>query len=417
MKKFFSIFSVLVLAVCTPAIAFASGGSDEVSRYTSDTLSTLIGFAAVAAVFFLIVGGYRYMTSSGNPAALEDAKRIIHRALIGLVLVIGAGVIASLLTGALTTAGTGGGTTLGLTPIQPAPPDSSLAQILLDAVAGFLQNIIQSATAPIMNAITSFLTNTPSLATNSVVFNFWLITVGIVDSLFVLGIALLGFHVMSATTFGFEEMNLKELFPRIALAFVAANTSIFLIDFVIGLCQVLVHAVLAATGGIGQAWILNAFNPTTLLAGGTALITLIFMVIFIVLGAILLLFYITRLMLLALGAVMAPFMCLLWLIPGFTGYAVSSAKAYLVTIFSIFVHVVIIQLASAFLTVPGQIGTNPLISIFIGVALFSILLKSTTNAMQLVLASQATGMFRKFGGQVLNVMSATGAAKVVGGGK
>jgi hypothetical protein len=46
-----------------------------------------------------------------------------------------------------------------------------------------------------------------------------------------------------------------------------------------------------------------------------------------------------------------------------------------------------------------------LISIFIGVALFSILLKSTTNAMQLVLASQATGTFKKFGGEVLNVLS------------
>lgn len=416
MKKLLSLITLVGLSVCTPAVAFAAG-SEEVTHFTQDTLSTLIGLAGLAAVFFLIVGGYRYMTSSGKPSALEDAKRTIQRALIGLVIVIAAGIIASLLTGALTSTGSGGGTALNLAPIEPAPPDSSLAQLLLDAVAGFLKNIIQSATQPIMNAITGFLTNTPSLVSNSVVFNFWLVMVGIVDALFALVIALLGFHVMSASTFGFEDVNLKEMLPRIALAFIAANTSIFLIDWIISLSQVMVHGVLSATGGIGQAWLLNAFNPTMLLTGGTALITLIFMVIFIVLAIILLLFYITRLMLLALGAVMAPVICLLWLVPGFTGYAVSSFKAYMVTVFTLFVHVVIIQLASAFLTVPGQIGTNPLISIFIGVALFSVLLKSTTNAMQLVLASQATGMFKKFGGQVLNVMSVTGAKAPVGGAK
>jgi hypothetical protein len=209
-------------------------------------------------------------------------------------------------------------------------------------------------------------------------------------------------------------VSLKELFPKIALAFIAANTSIFLIDWIIDLCQAMVHGVLTATGGIGQAWILNAFDPASLLSGSTALITLIFMVVFIVLAIILLLFYISRLMLLALGAVMAPLICLLWLVPSMSGYAVSSFKSYLVTIFSVFVHVVIIQLASAFLTVPGQMGTNPLISIFIGVALFSILLKSTANAMQLVLASQAVGSFKKFGSTVLNVLSAKSiAGKIV----
>jgi hypothetical protein len=414
MKKLLPLLSLVGLMVMLPSVAFAAGGTTEVTNFTQDALGSLMALAGVAVVFFLVRGGYLYMTSSGNPGALEEAKRTIHRALIGLVIVLGAGVLASLLSGALTGAGTGGGTALTLQPIQPAPPDGSLAQLLLDAVAGFLKNIVTSATKPILDGITGFLTNTPSLSTNSVVFNFWLIMVGITDSLFAVVIALLGFQVMSASTFGLEDVSLKELFPKIALAFIAANTSIFLIDWIIDLCQAMVHGVLTATGGIGQAWILNAFDPASLLSGSTALITLIFMVVFIVLAIILLLFYISRLMLLALGAVMAPLICLLWLVPSMSGYAVSSFKSYLVTIFSVFVHVVIIQLASAFLTVPGQMGTNPLISIFIGVALFSILLKSTANAMQLVLASQAVGSFKKFGSTVLNVLSAKSiAGKIV----
>jgi Co/Zn/Cd efflux system component len=196
------------------------------------------------------------------------------------------------------------------------------------------------------------------------------------------------------------------LLPKIGLAFLGANTSIFLIDWIISLCQTLVNAVLHATGGIGQAWILNAFDPATLLSGQTAMVTLIFVIIFILLAAVLLLFYISRLMVLAFGAVISPIVCLLWLLPGTTELASNLSKTYMVTIFTVFVHVVIIQLASAFLTIPGQFGTNPVISILIGIALFSLLLKSTATAMQMALAGGTSGAIKKLGSQLFNVMSA-----------
>lgn len=405
----------LVLAgiLLSPSWVFATSNT-EVANFTRDALTTLTSLASVAVVFFLIRGGYLYITSTGRPEALEEAKRTIRNALIGLAIVIGAAVFSSLLNTAFTQPSTGTlGTSLDLTPIVPTEESGTLTRILLDAISGFLQNIIQSATKPIVDGITGFLTNTPALATNSVVFNFWLIMVGIVDSLFAIVIALLGFQVMSASSFGFEEFNLKELLPRIGLAFLLANTSIFFIDWIIALCQTLIHAVLNATGGLGQAWILNAFDPAAILSGGTLLITLIFMVVFLLLAIVLLLFYISRLMLLAFGAVISPFIFLLWLMPRFTGFAESAINTYLVTIFTLFIHVVIIQLASAFLTVPDQVGTNPFISILIGIALFSILLKSTATTMQLALSSQANGTFKKFGTQLLNVLSpATMAAKV-----
>jgi hypothetical protein len=296
-------------------------------------------------------------------------------------------------------------TTLDLTPIQPTEEAGSLTKILLDAISGFLQNIVQSAAKPIMDAIMGFLTNTPFLSSNSVVFNFWLVMVGITDSLFALVIALLGLHVMSASSFGFEELSLKQLFPRIGLAFLLANTSIFLIDWLIALCQTLVHAVLNGTGGLDHAWILTAFDPAAITSGGTLLITLIFMVAFMFLAAVLLLFYIARLMLLAFGAVLSPLIFLLWLLPRGADLAESATKAYLVTLFTLFIHVVLIQLASAFLTVPEQVGTNPIISVLIGIALFSILLKSTAMTLQLALASQTNGAIKKIGGQIVNVVS------------
>lgn len=405
MKRLATPLLILGTFLALPGCALAASNG-EISHFTQETLGTFIGFAGIAASFFLIRGAYIYMTSSGNPVALEEAKKTIRNALIGLAIVAAAGVLSSILDSALTQpAANGTGTALNLQPIQPAEQDNSLIKVLLDAIAGFLQNIVQSATKPILDGIISFLTSTPSLSTNSVVFNFWLVMVGIADSLFALVIALLGLHVMSASTFGFEEVSLKELFPRIGLAFLMANTSIFLIDWVILLCQTLVNAVLSATGGIGHAWILNAFDPASIVSGSTLLITLIFMVIFLFLAVILLLFYITRLVLLAVGAVLSPIICLVWLIPKMSDFAESAAKAYAITIFTIFIHVVIIQLASAFLTVPGQVGANPFISVLVGIALFSVLLKSGAVALQLILASQSTGTFKKFGGQLFNILS------------
>ena len=139
------------------------------------------------------------------------------------------------------------------------------------------------------------------------------------------------------------------------------------------------------------------------------------MVVFVILAVVLLLFYISRLMILALGAILSPLIWLLWVTPKFTGFAESAFRAYLVMIYSLFIHVVIIQLASAFFALPNQAGTNPLVSILVGIALLSLLLKTTSATMQLVLASQATGSIQKIGGQVMNVLAAgaTKAAKVI----
>jgi hypothetical protein len=96
----------------------------------------------------------------------------------------------------------------------------------------------------------------------------------------------------------------------------------------------------------------------------------------------------------------------------FVGNAV---KIYLITLFTVFLHVIIIQLASAFLTVPGQVGENPIIAILVGIALFSVLLKSTSISIQLAMSSQAGNTLKKFGSQVINVISSNsgkGAAEV-----
>lgn len=407
MRKLLSaLFPALIFFGVTNPV-FAAQNS-EVASFTSQTLNTFIIIGAIASVFFIVYAGYKYITSTGNPEALDEAKTTLRNALIGLTLILGAAVVQSILSSAFSNpAPNATSTAISLTPIQPTTPSGGLTQVLLDAIAGFLQNIVQSATKPLVDGIISFLTTTPEMLSNSVIFNFWLIILGITDSLFAIVIALLGFHVMSASTFGFEEIEFKHLLPRVGIAFLFANTSLFWANWIVVACNTLVQALLHATGGIEAAWILNAFNPASLTTGTTAIITLVFMLLFVILAVVLLLFYITRLIMVALGAVLSPLIFLLWAIPKFSDFAEISIKTYIMMVFSIFVHVVVIQLASAFLTIPGQQGTNSLIAILVGVGLLFTLLKTPGIMMQLVFYNTGRGLVKKVGGQIMNVISSS----------
>lgn len=379
--------------------------SPEIIQYTNDTLSIITTIATVAAVFFLIKGGYQYITSTGKPDAIEQAKKTIKNALIGLVIVLSAGVIISVFKGALGNPASGGGSAaVSLTPIESVKPNDGLTQVLIDAVSSFMQNVIESATAPIVNGIIGYLTTTPSLLQNQVIVKFWLIILGITDGLFVVIVALLGLHFMSATTFGYEEVDLTQLLPKIGLAFLGANVSLFLADYAIITVNALVTTVLNATGGLNHAWIMDAINPTTFISGATPLITLIFLIIFLIISIVLLFLYIGRLIMISLGAVLSPFVFLLSIIPKFSDFAEIAIKSYLVNVFMVFVHVVIIQLASSFLALPNQSG-NSLVSIAVAIGLFLALLKVPQMMMQMVFYTSTNRVFRKLGHQVMNVLT------------
>jgi hypothetical protein len=208
MNLFLSLIIGAGVLLLSPVHVFAASNSDILNA-TNQTLGVLITLASLASVFFLIRGGFQYITSTGKPDDLDHAKKTIRNSLVGLVLVIGAGVFSAFLNNAFTTPSNGSASNaFTLMPIQPVKPSNGLTQVLIDAIIGFLQNIIQSATKPLVDGVIGFLTSTPSLLGNSVVFNFWLVMVGIVDSAFALIIALLGFHVMSTSTFGFDELEL-----------------------------------------------------------------------------------------------------------------------------------------------------------------------------------------------------------------
>jgi hypothetical protein len=397
------IFACILAALAAPPVMAAD--VPDLAGFTSNSMQIITLISTASAVFFLIVGGYTYITSTGRPESIISAKKTITGALIGLILVLSAQIFISLLKDALPEVSSDtSASVIEMQPVTTETPSEGLTQVLIDAVSGFMRNIAESSTKPVVDGVMSFLLSTPSVLENSVVFNFWLVSVGIVDTLFVIVVALLGLQMMSASTFGFEEVTLKQILPKIGLAFIAANTSLFLADYIILTCNVLVQTVLNATGGLHQTWITDISNPVAILTGTPPLITLIFLIIFLMVSIVLLLMYVSRLIVIALGAALAPFICLLWLMPKFSDFAEIATKTYIVTVFSVFVHVVIIQLASAFLSLPEH-SENSLISIAVAIGLFVTLLKTPSVMMQFVMYTSSNGTMKKLGNQMINVIS------------
>lgn len=406
MKRIVSIVGGFMLLMASVHPVFAATSS-AITDYTNSTVQLLTILASAASVFFLVKGGYLYMTSSGKPESLDNAKRTIRNALIGLVLVLAASFLVSTLTNTFQSAQqTTSAGAIPLTDIQSVKPSDGLTQVLLDAVNGLLQNFVQSATQPIVNGIMTFLASTPDLLTNQVVMNFWLVTLGITDSLFIVVVALLGLHVMSAETFGFEQVELRQLLPRIGLAFLGANVSLFLCDYVIITCNALVKAVIETTGGLNQAWIVNAITFQNITADHQtlSLIILVFLVIFLILAMILLFMYVARLIFISLGAVLSPFIFLLWTLPKFADFAEIAIKSYLVSVFMIFVNVVVIQLASSFLALPVH-SDSSIMSVAVAIGLFFVLLKIPQMLMQLVFYTSGIRSIGKLGGSIINILS------------
>jgi len=407
--------------VTTTAItrfADTSGAVSVMKDYVTPTVHVLAVLASLACVFFIVNAGYLYITSSGKPEQMEHAKHVLKSAILGLLIVLAAATLVSLLSHAYGSPhGVNSAALPSLQPIKQNNVSSGLVDVLIKAVVGFLNNIIQAMASPFLSALNFFTKSTPFMAENQTVFNFWLAMVGITDVLMVLIVALLGFHVMSASTFGFDEVEFKHLLPRIALVFLLMNTSIFFIDGIIGLSNALISAVNNVSGA-SSVW--GTLSKVADEAAGQSLAALLMMMAFLILSVILLVYYVGRLVTLYIGAVLSPLVLLIWLIPGFRDFAETALKTYVVTVFVLFVHVVILQIAASLLTGMSTVGGNDTPNIFmamvVGIATILALLKTQGVLMQFSYVSMGARNMRKLGGQFMNGVSyMTGMSKTAVG--
>jgi hypothetical protein len=391
-------------------LADAISAASVMQSYVAPVIRTLCVLASLVCVFFLVNGGIHYMASSGKPDSLEHAKTVIRNALIGLLIVLAAAVLTAILSHAYASSGATMAQRLpAMTTVQAAPVSNGLVDIIIKAITGLLNNIIQSIAAPFLKALSFFTTSTPLMADNSNVFNLWLAIVGMADALFVLIVALLGFHVMSAASFGLDEIEFKHLLPRIALIFLLINTSIFAIDGVIELSNVMISALYAGLPA-GSVW--DVLTSVVKQASELGVAALLIMIAFLIFAVILLIYYVGRLVMLYIGAVLSPILLMLWLVPGFRDFSETAAKTYLTTVFVLFVHVVILQMAASLFA--GLLVGSPthtpdtLMALVVGLATVIALLKTQGVMMQLSYVSVGPRTARRLSSQFMTGVSYLG---------
>jgi TRAP-type C4-dicarboxylate transport system permease small subunit len=87
----------LPLVVAAPAFADA-GQVGQINDFIRSVIQALAGIAGLVATGFFVVGGFSYITSSGNPEHLDKAKRTLMYSATGLAITIAAFVISNIVT-------------------------------------------------------------------------------------------------------------------------------------------------------------------------------------------------------------------------------------------------------------------------------------------------------------------------------
>lgn len=86
---------------CTPVVNLTENPF-QIGLILLAIVEILLRVAALVAVAFVIVGGFQFITSQGDPQSTNNARSTVINAVIGLVIAIFASVIVSFIAGNLT---------------------------------------------------------------------------------------------------------------------------------------------------------------------------------------------------------------------------------------------------------------------------------------------------------------------------
>lgn len=97
--KLLSLFVAAGLPFILTQISFAAGGDvSNVENFIRNVIQVVAGLAGLIATGFFVLGGFGYITSSGNPEHLDRSKRTLLFSGIGLAITIGAFVLSNIIS-------------------------------------------------------------------------------------------------------------------------------------------------------------------------------------------------------------------------------------------------------------------------------------------------------------------------------
>ncbi len=94
------------LPIFLPRTVLAASTADvsSISSFLQNIIEAAAGLAGLVATGFFVLGGFSYITSSGNPEHLEKAKRTLLYSSVGLAITIAAFALSTIVTQLATSA-------------------------------------------------------------------------------------------------------------------------------------------------------------------------------------------------------------------------------------------------------------------------------------------------------------------------
>ena len=101
--KIFLVALVTFLILAMPIYA-QSADVSKIQTFIQNVIQVLVTLSGLVSAGFFVWGGIGYITSSGNPEALDKSKKTIIYSAIGLTIVLGAFVISNVVSQLATSA-------------------------------------------------------------------------------------------------------------------------------------------------------------------------------------------------------------------------------------------------------------------------------------------------------------------------
>jgi hypothetical protein len=99
------VYATLFLPIVFSSTVYAdSNNVGQIESFIKNVITAIAGLSGLVATGFFVIGGFHYITSSGNPQHLDKAKRTIIYSAAGLAVTIGAFVLSNIVSGLATSA-------------------------------------------------------------------------------------------------------------------------------------------------------------------------------------------------------------------------------------------------------------------------------------------------------------------------
>ena len=65
-------------------------GATDPREVIAKVINVILGFLGIVAVVMIVLAGFKWMTAGGNQTGVDEARKLLMSAVIGLVIILGA---------------------------------------------------------------------------------------------------------------------------------------------------------------------------------------------------------------------------------------------------------------------------------------------------------------------------------------